>query len=213
MPRACCTATVILLAVKVSVQEMVGRTMRATSLDRPRAMALAALLLVTTPATAQEFRIPNEAGLAALSQEQKTAMERQMTTEALAWPASVFHEQMIQPDIMEELSPARDGIVRGVDELHRASGVALMFQVEAGAGLLRLEDFATVRGPGLRVYLARAHTPATPDELGADFLDLGPLKAETGDHNYLFEGRAADYRSVVIYSQPFDVIFAVAPLQ
>ncbi|MBT3395801.1 MAG: electron transporter, partial [Alphaproteobacteria bacterium] len=39
------------------------------------------------------------------------------------------------------------------------------------------------------------------------------LKAHLGSHNYPLPGGVGAYRSVVIYSQPFDVIFAVASIQ
>ncbi len=136
-----------------------------------------------------------------------------MTTEALTWPLSTLNEVLPQPDVMEELSPQRTGTLRGMDELHRASGQALLFDLDDGKGLTRLKGFETVRGPGLHVYLVRQRLPTTPEELGEDFLDLGPLKADTGDHNYPFVGAWRDYRSVVIFSQPFGVIFAVARLQ
>ena len=77
---------------------------------------------------------------------------------------------------------------------------------------MRLEDFEIVRAPGLHVFLSRSRNPLAAG-LGVDFLDLGPLKAERGNHNYQFIGAWRDYLSVVIASQPFGVIVAVARLQ
>ena len=116
---------------------------------------------------------------------------------------TTLDEVLPQPDIMEELSPRRTGIIRGADDLHRASGGALIFDLEDERGIARLENFEAVRGPGLHVYLARHRAPQTQEDLGADFLDLGPLKANRGNHNYRFTGAWRDYRSLVIYSQPF----------
>lgn len=171
------------------------------------------MLIVAGTAAAQEFQIPSEQALQSLSPSEKAAMERQMTTDALAWPLSTLDEVLPQPDVMEELSPGRTGTIHGADELHRASGAALIFDLEDERGLVRLEDFATVRGPGLHVYLTRTRDPGAVDDLGGDFLDLGPLKADTGNHNYPFAGAWREYRSVVIFSQPFGVIFALASLQ
>ena len=176
-------------------------------------VCMVVVLIAAGPAAAQEFQIPNERVLRSLSPDQRAAMERQMTTEALAWPLSTLNQEMPQPDIMDELSPRRTGTIRGTDDLHRASGDALVFELEGDRGFVRLENFEAVRGPGLHVYLVRRHTPEAPGDLGPDFLDLGPLKANTGNHNYTFQGAWSRYRSVVIFSQPFGVIFAVAPLQ
>ena len=177
------------------------------------ALLAAAMTGAVGTAAAQDFQIPGEQVLRSLSPDEKAAMERQMTTEALAWPMTTLDEVLPQPDIMEELSPRRTGIIRGADDLHRASGGALIFDLEDERGIARLENFEAVRGPGLHVYLARHRAPQTQEDLGADFLDLGPLKANRGNHNYRFTGTWRDYRSLVIYSQPFGVIFAVARLQ
>ena len=173
----------------------------------------AALVLVAAGAApAQDFEIPPEAVLGAMSADEKAAMERQMTTDALAWPLTELSEEMIQPDIMDELSPGRTGAIAGADGLHQATGIALIFDLDNGRGLVRFEDFEIVRAPGLHVFLSRSRNPLAAG-LGVDFLDLGPLKAERGNHNYQFIGAWRDYLSVVIASQPFGVIVAVARLQ
>ena len=173
----------------------------------------AALVLVAAGAApAQDFEIPPEPVLAAMSADEKAAMERQMTADALGWPRSELTEDMIQPDIMDEPSPGRTGEIAGADDLHQATGAALIFDLDNGRGLVRLEDFQIVRAPGLHVVLSRSRNPLAAG-LGIDFLDLGPLKAEKGNHNYRFTGAWRDYLSIVISSQPFGVIVAVARLQ
>ena len=155
------------------------------------ALLAAAMIGAVGTAAAQDFQIPGEQVLRSLSPDEKAAMERQMTTEALAWPMTTLDEELPQPDIMEELSSRRTGIIRGADDLHRASGGALIFDLEDERGIARLENFEAVRGPGLHVYLARHRAPQTQEDLGADFLDLGPLKANRGNHNYRFTGDLA----------------------
>jgi hypothetical protein len=46
-------------------------------------------------------------------------------------------------------------------------------------------------------------------------IDLGKLKGNLGDQNYEIplDVNPADYQSVVIYCQPFHVVFSVAQLQ
>ncbi len=97
---------------------------------------------------------------------------------------------------------------------HTTRGSALLVRLADGSHVVRFEDLDTSNGPDLRVYLstASAHGPAS--ELNDDFVDLGPLKANQGNHNYSVPGGTdlARYRSVTIWCRRFSVGFAVAPL-
>ena len=77
------------------------------------ALLAAAMIGAVGTAAAQDFQIPGEQVLRLLSPDEKAAIERQMTTEALAWPMTTLDEVLPQPDIMDELSPRRTGIIRG----------------------------------------------------------------------------------------------------
>ena len=177
------------------------------------AAAILALALWASPAGAQGvFAIPPQAQLDAMSAEEKVAMERELTAGAADWPLSEVDERVMQPE-MGVWDPSRGGAFEGTDSLHWAEGRALLANDDdAGEGIVRLEDFAVPNGPGLHVYLVVAEAPASPEDVSAGFVDLGPLKANRGNYNYVFPGRVDRYRSVVIYSKPFDVIFAVAPM-
>ncbi len=92
---------------------------------------------------------------------------------------------------------------------HRAEGLVQI--IEAGDSYtLRFEDLDVLNGPDLKVYLAS-------DETATDFIDLGPLKANRGDLNYVLDGVTvadfADYDTVLIWCRAFGVLFAAAELQ
>ena len=55
--------------------------------------------------------------------------------------------------------------------------------------------------------------PADRDELG-DYIDLGSLKGNIGNQNYEIPAGTdlSQYQSIVIYCQPFHVVFATATL-
>ena len=96
---------------------------------------------------------------------------------------------------------------------HDVRGRALL--VEAGGETyLRFEGFEVENGPDLRVYLSRAPADASEDELAARFVDLGELKGNVGDQNYLVPAsvEVAAYRSAVVWCRRFSVGFAVAPV-
>ncbi len=50
--------------------------------------------------------------------------------------------------------------------------------------------------------------------MGADMIDLGSLKGNVGDQNYEIPADVdlSEYQSIVIYCQPFHVVFSIATL-
>ncbi len=106
---------------------------------------------------------------------------------------------------------ARSGSFHGSDEFHFGRGTARLIETAPGSFVVRLEDFAVRNGPDLYVYLS-------PDAAGyADgAIELGRLKADTGNQNYVVPaGALADpsrAASVVIWCKQFSHLFATAPL-
>ena len=107
---------------------------------------------------------------------------------------------------------ARGGF-RGLE--HESTGTAKLLRLPNGELYLRFEDLDTSNGPDLVVYLSPR--PASDDLHGwdqGDFLDLGSLKGNVGDQNYLLptDTDPSKYASAVIWCRRFKVGFAVAPL-
>ena len=105
------------------------------------------------------------------------------------------------------------GHFEDIDNLHQGSGTATIYELEDGSHLLRLEDFEVTNGPDLHVYLVPAANP-TGDDI-VDYVELGEgLKGNIGNQNYEIPADAdpAGFGSVVIYCQPFHVIFSFANL-
>jgi electron transfer DM13 len=105
----------------------------------------------------------------------------------------------------------RTGSFQGTDDFHFGRGTARLIEVAPGSFVVRLEDFAVRNGPDLYVYLSPS---ATGYADGA--IELGRLKADTGNQNYPVPpgalddpGRAA---SVVIWCRQFSHLFATATL-
>lgn len=108
------------------------------------------------------------------------------------------------------------GSFRDADSFHRGSGTATIYRSADGSHFLRFEDFRVTNGPDLRVLLAQAADPKSRRELqDAGYIHLAELKGNVGSQNYDLPSEvdpAADGGSVIIYCQPFQVIFSVAPL-
>jgi hypothetical protein len=98
---------------------------------------------------------------------------------------------------------------------HPTAGSAMIYQLADNTRLLRLSDFATSNGPAVFVYLV-----ALPDASDnrmvstAEKVDLGPLKGNLGDQNYVIPPNLdlTKYQSVTIWCQRFGVNFATASL-
>jgi hypothetical protein len=98
------------------------------------------------------------------------------------------------------------GIIVGTTG-HPASGMVRII----GAGeksYLRYEDFKTINGPDIYVYLAK-------DLAAKDFVNLGRVRATEGDVNYEVPTgvNAGEYRYALVWCKTFGVLFNYADLK
>ena len=100
--------------------------------------------------------------------------------------------------------------------VHKTSGRATVYQA-TGGNVLRLTHFSTSNGPNVHVLLIAA-TDAKDDENflneKVERIDLGPLKGNEGDQNYVIPAGTdlATYKSVAIFCERFNANFGTAPL-
>ena len=97
---------------------------------------------------------------------------------------------------------------------HETTGRALLVRLSDGRVLLRFEDLDTLNGPDLRVYLSEVPAGGDARAYGEDFVDLGALKGNKGNQNYLVpeDVDLTRFKSAVIWCRRFTVGFGVAPL-
>ena len=89
---------------------------------------------------------------------------------------------------------------------HEVQGKALLIEQD-GKKVIRFEDFETINGPDLRIYLA--------SDLGAkDHVDLGAIKATKGNVNYEIPSDidTTKYNKVLVWCRAFRVLFSFAIL-
>ena len=93
------------------------------------------------------------------------------------------------------------------DGFHNAEGVAKIIQLADGTDILRLENFKATNGPDLYVYLST-------DKTNADIVNLGRLKGNIGNQNYLIPAGTdiKKYNTALIWCRAFSVIFGSAQL-
>jgi hypothetical protein len=134
---------------------------------------------------------------------------------------TVVHEKVATASAREQ--PHRSGDRRPQNVLlatgsfqsgeHESHGTATAIRLAGGGRVLTLTDFETSAGPDLRVYLVAG--PASDESEVDDFVDLGGLKGNKGDQQYILPSDLdlRRYRTVVIWCRAFTVLFARAPLE
>ncbi len=89
---------------------------------------------------------------------------------------------------------------------HEVEGKVMLIEAN-GKRILRFEDFNTVNGPDLHIYLSR-------DLDNEDYIDLGAIKATKGNVNYELSDDVDlhTYNNVLVWCKPFGVLFSFASL-
>ncbi|MBC8422715.1 DM13 domain-containing protein [bacterium] len=135
--------------------------------------------------------------------------------ESIMDEASKLDSESVEP-MTPEMADAQTvalakGQFRDEDRFHKGSGDATVYRLADGSHVLRLEELSVTNGPDLHVLLL-VDPEGKDKDLG--YVDLGELKGNRGNQNYEIpeEVDPAMYQSVMIYCQPFHVIFSTAPL-
>lgn len=141
-----------------------------------------------------------------------TRAEAETTMETAAKIEAPMSEPMTTGMSSAEAVSLISGDFRDADRFHRGSGRATIYRLEDNSHVLRLEDLNVTNGPDLHVLLMV--DPEGGDK-GQGYLDLGKLKGNIGNQNYPIPDDAdvSRYHAVMIYCQPFHVVFSTAPLR
>jgi hypothetical protein len=122
-------------------------------------------------------------------------------------------DQTDQPMLGADPVKLVGGVFVGADSFHEGSGRATIYDLGDGERVLRLEAFTVTNGPALHVLLVPDARPEGRDDV-VGYIDLGVLKGNVGNQNYEIPADVdvSEFGSVVIYCEPFHVIFATAGL-
>jgi len=106
------------------------------------------------------------------------------------------------------------GSFRDADSFHKGQGKAEVYRLGDGKAILRLEDFQVTNGPDLYVILTEHPDPRTREDVHQGYEEVSKLKGNIGSQNYEIKEslNLDDYKAVVIYCKPFQVVFSVALL-
>jgi len=136
------------------------------------------------------------------------AMDSMNPKKRAEFDAAVKIAQEETSEINEEMLSAKI-LLQGVfkPRAHEVEGKVLLIE-DNGKKILRFEDFDTINGPNLHIYLS--------SDLGDEkFIDLGRLKATKGSFNYELEDDfdAAKYNKILVWCVPFRILFSYAELK
>lgn len=147
----------------------------------------------------------------ALSEADKEQVETRINDLAEQMPDTTMNDAMPESNDPAILS---QGTFVDADSFHQGEGAATIYTLADGSHVLRLEDFMVTNGPALRVILSTNPTPTNQSNIGEDYIDLGALKGNMGNQNYDIPADVdlSQVQSVVIYCQPFHVVFSTATL-
>jgi hypothetical protein len=120
---------------------------------------------------------------------------------------SVQSAPELTPDVTDRVPTVQPALFPVVDTpAHPASGFVRVVEAD-GKQFIRYEDYKTINGPDLYVYLAK-------DLDAKEFVDLGRLRATEGNVNYEVPAGVdvSDYRYVLTWCKAFGVLFNSADL-
>jgi hypothetical protein len=160
------------------------------------------------------FEVPSADQLAQMPKAEREQLEAKVMEASAQMPDKVMEEALPEPVVNTEPVAVLQGQFQDADSFHQGSGDAAIYQLPDGARVLRFENFDVTNGPDLHVVLSRHPAPASHDDLGQDYIDLGQLKGNIGSQNYEIPADVdlSQYQSVVIYCMPFQVVFSTATL-
>lgn len=152
--------------------------------------------------------LPDQETLDSMSDETKASLEKSILDKMKDMPATMVEEEMMDKAMGPELQVK--GSFVDADSFHKGSGDALVYRLEDGSNLLRLENFNVTNGPDLFVYLVK-----DVNNVEADFVNVGRLKGNQGNQNYELssEINIDEYQGVVIWCKAFSVLFSTAVLK
>ena len=120
----------------------------------------------------------------------------------------VLSNDFISTNLQDELPSDANLYAIGTfqSDAHPTSGTASILETN-NTFVLRFENFKTDNGPGLYVYISA-------DLEASDYINLGMLKVTEGDFNYEIDSEIDlnTYNNVLIWCEPFSVLFGYAEL-
>jgi hypothetical protein len=181
------------------------------------------MMMATGETMEMNSAMPMKPMMMAAMRRRKVLVAGALVLAAIVWYA--FRPELLFIDnTVDEAFPVTAGEMMGVtmaegmfhSVAHDTMGMASIIELDNQKRILRLDGFETSNGPDVHVLLGKA-TDANDDATvkNTGYYDLGSLKGNIGDQNYDIptDVDLADYNSVTIWCNRFNVNFGTAPLK
>jgi hypothetical protein len=136
----------------------------------------------------------------------------------LIWfqPQKLFYDQAVDEALPTAESDEPVELASGsfVSREHETTGTVRVLRLPDDRVIVRFEDFETSNGPVLVVWLSQNTADGEDGAFDDDYLELGPLKGNVGDQNYVVPAEVdpTGWTSVVVWCDRFNVSFGAADL-
>ncbi len=114
----------------------------------------------------------------------------------------------------DEFTLLYNGTFVKLDNSHYGSGLVEIITTSDGKTQLLFRDVDLANGPDLVVYLSKKASFSGPSDTAGDFKNLGDLPGQKGNFSMNIIGvtNLDEYKSVLIWCEPFKVVFTFATL-
>jgi hypothetical protein len=181
------------------------------------------MMMATGETMEMNSAMPMKPKMMSAMRRRKVLVAGALVLTAIVWYA--FRPELLFIDnTVDEAFPVTAGEMMGLTKAegmfhsvaHDTVGMASIIELDNQKRILRLDGFETSNGPDVHVLLGKA-TDANDDATvkNTGYYDLGSLKGNIGDQNYDIptDVDLADYNSVTIWCNRFNVNFGTAPLK
>jgi hypothetical protein len=117
-------------------------------------------------------------------------------------------------DLNTEVTILSEGNLVRIDNSHWGTGVVQIVQDDDGNYFVYFIDVEIASGPQLIVYLSDKPTFSGTNDSPGNYIDLGELPAQSGSFSVSIPTgtNIGLYKSVMIWCEPFSVVFTYATL-
>lgn len=107
-----------------------------------------------------------------------------------------------------------NGTFEKLDNTHWGSGLVEIVETADGKTQLLFKDVEIANGPDLVVYLSKKASFSAPGDSAGSYKNLGDLPGQKGNFSMDIVGvtNLNEYQSVMIWCEPFEVVFTFATL-
>lgn len=117
-------------------------------------------------------------------------------------------------ELSNDVTILSEGDLVRIDDSHWGTGVVQIVQDEDGNYFVYFIDVEIASGPQLLVYLSDKSTFSGTNDSPGSYIDLGELPAQSGSFSVSIPSgtNIVQYKSVLIWCEPFSVVFTYATL-